>query len=77
MVMEDHKAMVKNFADEILKDWIPFFINTMNTRLPNPPSLDEEEGDAPNAIVYKGLVAFKLQVVKVSRYKHLACTFQY
>jgi len=67
MVLEDHKAMVKNFADEVLKDWIPFFVNVLNARLPDPPSLDEEEHDAPNAIFYKGQIAFKLQVVKVSR----------
>lgn len=66
MVMEDHKATVKGFADEVLKDWIPFFINIMNTRLPDPPSYQEEEHDAPNSDVYRGNVAFKLQVVKVS-----------
>ena len=68
MVLEDHKAMVKNFADEVLKEWLPFFVNVLNTRLPDPPSLDEEEHDAPNAIYYKGQIAFKLQVVKVSRH---------
>ncbi|KAF1840814.1 ARM repeat-containing protein [Cucurbitaria berberidis CBS 394.84] len=65
MVMEDHKTTVRGFADEILKEWIPFFINVMNTRLPDPPSFLEEENDAPNAVTYKGHVAFKLQVVKV------------
>ncbi|KAI8936326.1 hypothetical protein NX059_006742 [Plenodomus lindquistii] len=65
MVLEDHKATIKGFADEILKDWIPFFINVMNTRLPDPPSYQDEEHDSPNAEIYKGNVAFKLQVVKV------------
>jgi len=65
MVMEDHKATVKGFADEVLKDWIPFFISVMNTRLPDPPSYHEEEHDAPNSDVYRGNVAFKLQVVKI------------
>ncbi|KAF1943198.1 ARM repeat-containing protein [Clathrospora elynae] len=65
MVMEDHKATVKSFADEILKDWTPFFANVLNTRLPDPPSLEEEDHDAPNAEAYKGQIAFKLQVVKV------------
>lgn len=65
MVMEDHKAMVKNFADEVLKDWMPFFINVLNTRLPDPPSIEEEEQDTPNAALYKGQIALKLQVVKV------------
>ncbi|EMD61712.1 hypothetical protein COCSADRAFT_234694 [Bipolaris sorokiniana ND90Pr] len=65
MVMDDHKAMVKNFADEVLKDWMPFFINVLNTRLPGPPSIEEEDQDAPNATLYKGQIALKLQVVKI------------
>jgi hypothetical protein len=65
MVMEDHKLMVKTFADEILKEWIPFFINTLKTRLPEPPSFQEDEADSTDAEAYKGLVALKLQVVKV------------
>jgi hypothetical protein len=71
MVLEDHKTMVKSFADEMLKEWVPFFINVMNTRLPDPPSQEEEEHEAPNALVYKGQVAFKLQVVKVNTWNGL------
>lgn len=67
MVMEDHKAEVKGFADEVLQEWNPFFVNVMKTRLPEPPSEQEENEDAPNAETYRGLVALKLQVVKVSR----------
>ncbi|KAF2735470.1 ARM repeat-containing protein [Polyplosphaeria fusca] len=65
MVMEDHKADVKAFADEVLNHWTPFFINVMKTRLPDPPTEQEENDDAPNAQAYNGLVALKLQVVKV------------
>ncbi|KAI4687617.1 uncharacterized protein J4E88_003208 [Alternaria novae-zelandiae] len=65
MVLEDHKTMVKSFADEILKEWIPFFVNVLNNRLPDPPSIDEEDSDAPNALLYKGQIALKLQSVKV------------
>lgn len=65
MVLEDHKATVKSFADEILKEWIPFFISILNTRLPDPPSESEEDAESTNAELYKGLVALKLQVVKV------------
>lgn len=65
MVMEDHKATVKGFADEILKDWIPFFIVILKTRLPEPPSYQDEEAESSDAEAYKGLVALKLQVVKV------------
>jgi hypothetical protein len=72
MVLEDHKTMVKSFADEILKEWIPFFVNVLNTRLPDPPSIEEEDSDAPNALLYKGQIALKLQSVKVShRERHV------
>jgi hypothetical protein len=65
MVMEDHKAEIKRFADEVLQEWNPFFIAIMKTRLPDPPSEAEENEDTPNAETYRGLVALKLQVVKV------------
>lgn len=65
MIMEDHKAEVKAFAEEVLSQWTPFFISVMKTRLPDPPSEQEENDEAPNAEAYKGLVSLKLQVVKV------------
>jgi hypothetical protein len=65
MVMEDHKAEVKAFAEEVLNQWQPFFIGVMKTKLPDPPSEQEENEDSPNAETYRGLVSLKLQVVKV------------
>ncbi|KAF1964897.1 ARM repeat-containing protein [Bimuria novae-zelandiae CBS 107.79] len=65
MVLEDHKAEIKSFADEVLQEWIPFFIDIMKSRLPIPPTEEEEVEDAPNAEAYRGMVALKLQVVKV------------
>lgn len=65
MVMEDHKAAVKQFADEALKAWIPFFIDILKSRLPAPPSEDEDSRDTDAAEAYRGQVALKLQVVKV------------
>ena len=65
MVMEDHKAAVKAFADEALSAWTPFFIQVMKSRLPSPPSEDDENQDTGSAEAYRGLVALKLQVVKV------------
>lgn len=41
MVMEDHKEAVKQFGQEALSVWIPFFVQMLKTRLPDPPS---EEG---------------------------------
>lgn len=65
-VMEEHKTEVKAFAEEVLNQWTPFFINIMKTRLPDAPSEQEEAEDTPGAENYKGLVSLKLQVVKVS-----------
>jgi hypothetical protein len=65
MVLEDNKAVVKGFADGVLKQWIPFFIGILKTRLPEPPSFEDDEADSTGAETYKGLVALKLQVVKV------------
>jgi hypothetical protein len=65
MVMEDHKVEVKTFAEDLLQEWNPFLLNVMKTKLPAPPSEQEENEDAPNAETYRGLVSLKLQVVKV------------
>lgn len=63
MVMGDHKADVKAFADETLGGWIPFFINTLKSPLPSAPT----EGQQSNEVseLYRGCVALKLQIVKV------------
>ncbi|KZM24436.1 intracellular protein transport [Ascochyta rabiei] len=63
MILEDHKASVKGFADEILGEWLPFFINVLKMRLSDPPSEQEENDETPNAETYKGLISLKLQVV--------------
>lgn len=65
MVMEDHKAEVKRFAEEALAGWVPFFITTLKSSLPPVPS-DEDDGKETGASeIYRGCVALKLQVVKV------------
>jgi len=65
MVMEDHKDAVKLFADEALSAWVPFFVQVLKSRLPEPPSEEEEDKRSDVAETYRGLVALKLQVVKV------------
>ncbi|KAF1915063.1 armadillo-type protein [Ampelomyces quisqualis] len=65
MVLDDHKAMVQAFADEVLQEWLPFFGTVLKTRLPDPPSFDDDETDAGGAASFKGMVALKLQAVKV------------
>lgn len=65
MVKDDHKTVVKAFAEEALAVWIPFFLQIMKTRLPPTPSEEDENQDTPGAEAYRGLVALKLQAVKV------------
>ena len=65
MLMDNHKEAVKGFADQALNAWIPFFVGTMKAPLPPPPSEDEELQHSPTVEAYRGLVALKLQVVKV------------
>ena len=65
MVMEDHKVEVKGFLDESLQSWMPFFVVTIKTALPNVPSLDDESKANGAMSQWRGSIALKLQVVKV------------
>jgi importin-9 len=65
MVMEDHKAAVKAFLDQALQGWMAFFIETLGIRLPQTPTEDEERQEEGHASQWRGLIALKLQVVKV------------
>ncbi|KAK4999829.1 hypothetical protein LTR66_001213 [Elasticomyces elasticus] len=65
MVMEDHKAAVKGFAQETIGGWVPLFITTLKTKLPPTPSEDDEGVEAGVPEYYRGMVALKLQVVKL------------
>ena len=64
MVMDNHKAEVKGFAEEAMAGWLPFFITTMKSTLPPAPAADEKSDSAASEF-YRGHVALKLQVVKV------------
>ncbi|KAF2401277.1 ARM repeat-containing protein [Trichodelitschia bisporula] len=65
MIMADNKDTVKVFADEALSAWMPFFMEVIKTQLPPPPSEEEENSRSETAQTYRGLVALKLQVIKV------------
>lgn len=65
VVLEEHKAEVKGFAEEALASWIPFFITTLKAPLPPAPASDEENKDTGASELFRGSVAFKLQAVKV------------
>ncbi|EER24516.1 Importin-beta N-terminal domain containing protein [Coccidioides posadasii C735 delta SOWgp] len=64
MVLEQHKAEVKQFMDEALNGWSPFFIATLKEPLPPTPTEEEEASDAQGPTQWRGLIALKLQVVK-------------
>jgi hypothetical protein len=65
MVMEDHKAAVKAFADEALSAWSPFFIQTMKAPMPATPKENEEKKEGGPEEQWRGVIALKFQVVKV------------
>ncbi|KAI5463506.1 putative importin beta-5 subunit [Mariannaea sp. PMI_226] len=59
MIKEDHGKEVKAFADELLKDWNPFFVTVLKSRLPDA---DLSSGSQPES--WNPIIALKLQVVK-------------
>lgn len=59
MIKEDHAKEVKAFADELLKEWNPFFINVLKSRLPEATLTTGAQPESWNSII-----ALKLQVVK-------------
>jgi hypothetical protein len=68
MVLEQHKAAIKQFVDEVLSAWSPYFVETLKAPLPQPPSPDEANkvGEIPSQ--WRGIVGLKIQVVKVCYY---------
>jgi len=65
MVLESHRKEIEAFATDALAAWIPFFLKIMQTKMPQPPSEDEESQKSTAAETYRGLIALKIQVVKV------------
>ncbi|KAK5117228.1 hypothetical protein LTR62_005845 [Meristemomyces frigidus] len=65
MIMEDHKAEVKSFAEQTLVNWIPFFISTIKATLPVGVTDEDENNDTDAFELHRGVVALKLQAVKV------------
>ncbi|KAM0563392.1 hypothetical protein ACHAPJ_001110 [Fusarium lateritium] len=59
MIKEDHAKEVRAFADGLLQEWNPFFINVMKSRL---PEADLSKGTQPDS--WSHIIALKLQVVK-------------
>lgn len=65
MVLEQHKTAIKQFMDEVLSGWSPFFDTALKAPLPQPPNEEEERKQGEIASQWRGIVGLKLQVVKV------------
>jgi len=59
MIKEDHGTEVKAFAEELLKDWNPFFLTVLKSRL---PEADLSTGVQPES--WNPIISLKLQVTK-------------
>ncbi|RAO71780.1 uncharacterized protein BHQ10_007792 [Talaromyces amestolkiae] len=64
MVLEQHKAAVKQFMDEALSGWSPYFLSVMKLPLPQRPTEEEEGKDTEVPSQWRGVIALKLQAVK-------------
>ncbi|PKY05499.1 putative importin 9 [Aspergillus campestris IBT 28561] len=64
MVLEQHKVQVKQFMDEVLAGWSPFFVSTLKAPLPQPPTEEEEPKETEIASQWRGVIGLKLQVAR-------------
>jgi hypothetical protein len=65
MVLEQHKVAIKQFMDEVLGGWSPFFVSILKAPLPQVPSEDEANKDVDIASQWRGTIGLKTQIVKV------------
>lgn len=63
MVMADHGPAVKAFLNESISAWMPFFTETIKEPLSRTEASTIDQNDAH----LRGLVALKVQAIKVSR----------
>lgn len=66
MVMAEHKAAVKGFVEGTVKTWMSLFLDIMKMKL-SPPVEDDDQSESGPHATYRGFVALKLQVLKVSK----------
>ncbi len=66
MVYQTNKVSVKQFMQDASDAWSPFFIEVLKMPLPYVPSEEQEGQMGPAAMDWRGVVALKTQVVKVS-----------
>lgn len=66
LVYQTNKSSVKQFMQESSDAWLPVFIEILKMPLPYMPSEEEEEHGSDLVVNWRGLIALKTQVVKVS-----------
>ena len=66
MMYDKNNAMLKNFMHEASDAWLPFFIDVLKLPLPGMPSDEDEHKGTTVFVEWRGVVALKIQVVKVS-----------
>lgn len=69
LMYQTNKSSVKQFMQESSDAWLPFFIDVLKIPLPYMPTEEEEDRAGPTVSNWRGLIALKTQVVKVSSYK--------
>lgn len=64
LMYETDKASIKQFMQEASDAWTPFFVSVLKLPLPQIPNAEQEDDSGPAS--WRGTVALKTQVVKVS-----------
>lgn len=65
MMLDNHKKDVKQFLDQAMGGWAPFFLSVVREPLPQAPSEEDELQATPSYQNWRGVVALKIQVAKV------------
>lgn len=63
-VLVSHRKEVDEFAGEVLSTWLPFFLQTIQTKLSDLLSQESSNQHTSAAEAARGLIALKVQVVK-------------
>ncbi|KAL2760104.1 hypothetical protein ACRALDRAFT_2045619 [Sodiomyces alcalophilus JCM 7366] len=62
IVKDDHPTEVKGFADEALKEWLPYFLQILKAPLPESAPPNSDNLRQPEA--WNSVISIKIQVVK-------------
>lgn len=76
VLQEDHKVEVAAFAEESLGEWMVLFLEIINAPLDAPPVGGDDSENDPLEVI-RGLVALKIQVIRVRQKLHAATLLRY